>query len=98
MRLECEVAGVEHVDFGFRVVTLVGSRPGSDKYLVILAPNHECWWTVFAEVSLPRRVEWNIGAVIVEKVELDLGIAWSIHAGLIVRPAVRTDERHIFSA
>ena len=50
---------------------------------------------MFAEERLELRIERNIGAVVVEQVELDVLVAGAIEQRLVVHPVVGADARDI---
>ena len=52
-----EVAGIEQVELNILQVPLVGMRSLGRENLVVLAPDDQRRWLMFAEVSLPRRVK-----------------------------------------
>ena len=87
MRLESEMSGVEHVDLRVGIVAKVSLAAGSDEDLTSRAPHHERRRPA-AEIVLPLGIEGKVGSVIVEQVELDVGVARSVHQRLVMRPGV----------
>jgi len=95
MCFQSEVPSVDQMQLRIWQVTLVGLRAIDDEDLVVLAPNDERRRLMGAEIRLPLRIERNIGAVVVEEIELDFLVAGPIEACLVHRPRIRADKRRI---
>ena len=98
MRLESEMSGVEHVDLRVGIVAKVSLAAGSDEDLIPCAPHHERRRPVAAEIVLPLGIEGKVGSVIVEQVELDVGVARSVHQRLVMRPGVWAKHSRVVDA
>ena len=51
-----------------------------------------------AEIVLPLGIEGKVGSVIVEQVELDVGVARSVHQRLVMRPGVWAKHSRVVDA
>src|SRR5450631_534264 len=67
-----KVAGVDEVKLDFGQIALVGIRAVGGKDEVVLAPDDQCRRFVLAEISLDRRIERQVGPVVVEHIHLDI--------------------------
>src|SRR5258706_930650 len=56
---------------------------------IVLTPNHEESWLRLADPRLPRGIGLDICAVVVEEIALNVGLAWLIEKGELVRPEIR---------
>src|SRR4029077_14212181 len=77
LALEGEVAGIEQVDLGVRIVAFEGLGPGGQEERVVLAPNRKKRRLPGADVFLEFGIERDIALVVAEQIELDFVIARS---------------------
>jgi hypothetical protein len=89
--LEREMPAVEEVQL--RVGQVAQERPcargGKDR--VVRAPDDQRRRLVLAEEGLEARVKRDVGAIVVEEVELDLDVARPVEQRLVVDPVRRVD-------
>lgn len=95
---EREMAGVEQVQFGIRQVPQVGTCAGGGKDFVVLAPYQQCRGLVLAEELVETRIEIDVGAVVVEKIELYFGISRTFQEQLVEYPGSGIEVRGIRDA
>src|SRR3954452_16658226 len=76
--LQREMAGVEQVQVGVRKVAPEGMRTRCREDRVVGAPDDQRRRTPLAEIRLHRRIEQQVGAIIVEEIELVVGIAGTV--------------------
>ena len=84
-----KMAGVEQVDFGVRQIALERLRAGGDERGIVPSPDHQSRGLVLTQPSLPRRVRGDVCPIVVQQTGLDLPLAGSRQAGVLVRPGVR---------
>lgn len=70
-----EMPGIENMDFGIRQVTSISRRTGDSERSIVFPPEHERRGLVLAQIFLPSRIVFHIGAVVVEEVALNRGLA-----------------------
>src|SRR5690606_2381554 len=85
VRLVSEVAGIEQMHLGVRIIPLVRFGAGDAEDFVVAAPHDQGRRPVRAEVRLPLRIELDVTTIVVEEVELYLVAAGPIEQPLIVR-------------
>src|SRR5919109_711582 len=98
MRLKGEVAGIEKMNLRVRDVALVGRGTGCDEDGIVLAPNDQRRRLALAEVGLPLRIQRDVGAVVIEQVELDLRVARAVEQRLVHRPGIGAYQRCVLHA
>ena len=96
--LQSEMAGVDEVKLDLGKVALIGIRAIGGEYLVVLAPDDQRGRPVLAEIGLDRRIERQVGAIVVEEIHLDFGVARPVEQGLVVDPIIRRDAAEIGDA
>jgi hypothetical protein len=74
--LNGEMAGVEAVHLGFREIFEEGFSALRGEEYVVLRPENDCSGLVAAQAFLPFRVQLDIGAVVIEEVELRALCVW----------------------
>ena len=84
------MGAVDDVDFGFRNVAAIGFRLGGIERGFILAPEDEQARLLFAHPGLPFRVVVDVGAVVVEEVALNVGLARLVEKGEFIGPEIRS--------
>lgn len=89
--LERKVPAIERVHVGVGDVALVGVGSSDGEKRIVPAPHDEHRRPVLAQIGLPFGIAWRVVAIVVEQLELDLGIAPSVKKRLIERPAIRAD-------
>ena len=72
--LQRKMPGIEQMELKILQVPLVGVRSFCGEDVVILAPDDQGRWLVFAKVGLPCRIVRYIALVVVEKSKLDFRI------------------------
>src|SRR5207302_6572407 len=87
--IEREMARIEDVDFGPRHVAAIGLRFRKLEGQVVLAPEDEQPRLPLAHPSLPLGVGVDIGAVVVEEVALNVGLAGLVEKGKLIGPEIR---------
>src|SRR4029453_8919846 len=93
--LDGEVAAVEHVQLGVGQVAQVGAAPLGREEDVVLAPEDERLRLPPPEERLPLRIQVDVGAVIVEEVDLDLARIRALEEMQIHVPVVGADALRI---
>ena len=78
MRFKSKVPGIEEMDFRIWEVALVGRGAGCHEDCIILAPDDQGRRFVFAEVGLPLGIQWDVRAIVIEQVELNLRVIRSV--------------------
>src|SRR6266481_5381773 len=73
--VEREVAAIDNVDFGLRHIAAIGFGFRGVERGLILTPDHQQSRLLLSHPSLPFGVTLDVGAVVVEKVALDVGLA-----------------------
>ena len=76
---------------GLRQVLAVGQRAGDGERKVVLPPHDEGRRLVLPKVGLPSRIRGDIGAVIVEELQLDVDHARSTQERVFALPGLRID-------
>ena len=88
---------VQKLDRRLREVALERLRPRWDEDRVVLAPDDESWGLPLAEVGLELGVQVNVGAVVVEEVELDFVVPWTVY-GVVVQIVGLRGDNHSFGS
>jgi hypothetical protein len=73
-------------------IPLVRQRPFRGKNRIVLPPDDERRWLIRAEIGVPLRIAWRVGAIIVEQLELDGLVARAILKILVDDPIIGTDR------
>src|SRR5207253_6523185 len=94
-RIEREMARIEHVDFGFGHVATIGLRFGKLEGQVVLSPEDEQPRLPLAHPSLPLGVGVDVGAVVVEEVALNVGLAGLVEKSKLIGPAIGVITFHL---
>jgi hypothetical protein len=68
--LNCKMSGVEAVHLRFREIFEESFPALRGEEYVVLRPENDCTGLVTAQTFLPFRVQLDIGAVVIEEVEL----------------------------
>src|SRR5690242_19134738 len=89
MAFQREVAGLEQVNLGIRIVALVGVRAGGQEKWIVLAPDREKRRPAGADVVLEFGIERDIALIIAEQIELDLVVAGAGEQRGVQGPGVR---------
>jgi hypothetical protein len=89
------MASVDEVKLNLREVALIGMCAIGREDFVVLAPDDQGGRPVFAEVGLNGGIERQVGAVIIEDVHLNVGIAGPVEQRLIVDPVVRRNAADV---
>src|SRR5215470_11189434 len=74
--VEREVPCVQHMHFGLWQVSLQSCYLGDVEYLIVSAPDDQRGRLPFTQPRLPRRISGKVCPIVVEKVRLDIGLAW----------------------
>src|SRR5580704_6811569 len=77
-RIQREVPGVEYDDFCIRHVCAVAFRLAKIKREIMLAPDDKEPWLRSPHPRLPRCIGFDVSAVVIEEVALDLRLPWRI--------------------
>jgi hypothetical protein len=81
MSLQCEMSGVQRVDFRIRQVAPVGLGAGRQEVRIVPAPGCQERRSVRMEIGLEVRVARHVAAIVEDEVELDLVGAGSRQLG-----------------
>ena len=81
--------GIENVHLSFRNILAVALWFAEVKREVILAPDHQQARLLLVYAGLPPGIVVDVGAVVVEEVALNLGLAGLIEKSKFVRPEIR---------
>lgn len=87
--VESEVTGVEQMHFGRRHVVLIGGRACRREGRIVLSPDDEDRRLLLTKPRLPFRIRGDVGAVVVEKVGLNVRLAGSREKFIFALPGVR---------
>src|SRR5580693_1800736 len=74
-RVQREMTTIDNMDFSIGHISPVGFWLRGVKRCLILAPNHQQARLLFTHPSLPPGIVFDVGAVVVEEVTLDLSLA-----------------------
>jgi hypothetical protein len=96
--LQGEVAAVEEVQFDLLEISDKSHGAARRKTFVVGTPNDQHRRLVRTKEGLELRIERDIGAIIVEQIELDLGIPWPVQQRLIVDPSRWVDAGDVTDA
>jgi hypothetical protein len=86
--LQGKMPGVEEMKLEIVQVALVRMRAVGGKDLVVLAPQDQRRRLVLAKICLYRRIKPEVGAAVVEEVELNVVIARPVEQRLVVDPVI----------
>src|SRR5437764_3629923 len=86
---EREMAGLEQMNFGVRIVALERLRAGRQKERIVLAPHRKKRRPASANVVLEFGIERDVALIIAEQIELNLVIAGAGEQRGIQGPGVR---------
>src|SRR5438094_6806543 len=92
------MARIEHVDFGFGHVAAIGLRLRKLEGEVVFAPEDEQPRLLLAHPGLPLGVGVDVGAVVVEEVALNLGLAGLAEKGKLIGPEIRVIAFYVWIA
>jgi hypothetical protein len=96
--LKSKVAGIDEVEIDIFEVFRIRQSAGWREERVIPALDHQRRWLMLAEIRLPERILCKVVAVVVEQVELDLCIAWTVEKMLVERPGVGANQLRVACA
>ncbi len=84
------MATIDNVDFGIGHISPGRiPAPTSQTTTRLFAPDHQQAWLVLAHPRLPFRIGVDIGAIVVEQIALNLGLARLIQKMEFLRPQIR---------
>src|SRR5579884_3238599 len=86
--IECKVAGLEHVNLRGGHVGAVALRLAGVEGQIILSPDDQQARAPLAHPCLPLRIGVDVGAVVVEQIALDVGLAGLIEESEFVSPEI----------
>src|SRR5258706_3783082 len=89
------MTGIEDVHESTRHIAPVRLRLRRIEGQIVLAPNDEKSWLRLAHPRLPLGIAREIGAVVVEEIALNLGLARPPEKADIVRPEVRVVTAYV---
>src|SRR5580704_1469841 len=89
---------IEQVKLSFWQITLIRFRSLYGKERIVLSPKDQGARLAGTEVLVPSVVERDVGAIIVEQVELDRVISRAVEEGLVKRPIVWTNPSWVLRA
>src|SRR5215469_11039950 len=95
---QCKVSGVQKVFLKVLEITTVGSSSFRWEDKIVLSPRNKRRRLVIAEEILEFRVQWDIGAVVVEEVHLDVPVTGSVEPDLVERPGCRVKQGQVAHA
>ena len=87
--VECEMASIEDVDFGFRHIFAVTFRFSEIEREIVPTPNHEQTWLSLLHPCLPFRIGVDVRSIIVEKITLNFGLAGLVEKIKFIGPEIR---------
>jgi len=93
--LDGEMATVEHVQLGFREIAKVCASALGGEEDVVLAPEDQRFRPALPQERLPLRIELDVGAVVVEEIELHLARTGTLEEVQVHVPVVRADVRWV---
>src|SRR6266851_5661789 len=93
--VQCEMTGVENVNFSFRYILAVAFRLAQIEREVILAPDHQQARLLFAHPCLPLRIGIYVGSIVVKQVALNLGLAGLIEKVKFIGPQIGVVAFHV---
>src|SRR5579862_8339664 len=86
--VESKVAAIDDVDFGFGDVAAIGFRLGGVERGFILPPDDQEAGLILAHPGLPLGIVVDVGAVVVEEVALNFGLAGLVEKIIFVGPEI----------
>jgi hypothetical protein len=89
--LKGKVAGVEHMKFEVLEIALERAAAFLREDRIICAPQQKHRRLIIAEILVPARILFDIGPIIVEKIELDPMISRTAQEEQVGVPVVRAD-------
>src|SRR5690348_1092882 len=93
--IDREMTRLEDVDFGLWHVAAISLRFRQLERQVVFAPEDEQPWLRLAHPGLPLRVGVDVGAVVVEEVALNVGLAWSLEKREFIGPEIGVVAFHV---
>ena len=94
-RVQREVASVKDVDFGLRHIPAIGFRLRDIERGIMLAPYYQQARLPVTHPILPFGVGFHIGAVVVEHVALNVGLARLTEKSKFIDPPIRVIAIHV---
>src|ERR1700678_2684803 len=91
VRLQCEMPCVVEHDLGLGIVTFIGFGTWRNEKRIILAPDGQRRRLVFAEELLKLGIEFDVGFIVSDEIELNLCALGAIKQGLIEENGFRSD-------
>ena len=85
-RIQCEVTSVDNVDFSVRHILAVAFRLAGVEREFILAPDHQQSRQLLAHPGLPLGIIFDVRAVVVEEVNLNLALAGLVEKVKLIGP------------
>ena len=92
------MAGRQSVHFGIGQILEERFATFGREKGVILAPEYDRLRLLFPKESLPHRIEFDVGAVVIKEVELHPASVRALHEGEVGFPVVRADQFRILRA
>src|ERR1700688_898193 len=89
------MAGVENMNFSVRNVLAVAFRFAGFEREVVLTPDDQQARLFLAHPGLPLGVAVDVGAVVVEKVALNLGLSGLVEKEKFIGPEIRIIAFHV---
>src|ERR1700759_2198720 len=96
--LQREMAGIDEVNLGVRIVAAEGFGARRQEERIVLAPDREQVGGMLAEVGLKLGIQRHVRRVVEKQIELDLVIARAVEQRLIQRVGFRRDHRGVMRA
>src|SRR6185295_985107 len=93
-----EVTSVETMDLGLREVGQVRIASFGREQHVALSPKNERFRLTLAQELLPLGVQRNVGAIVVEQVEVQARRVWPLQECNVRGPGIGTHELRAFRA
>src|SRR2546423_2635251 len=87
--VEREMARIEDVDFGLRYVAAISLRFRKLERQVVFAPEDEKPRPSLAHPSLPLGIGFDVRAVVVEEVALNVGLTGLVEKSKLIGPEIR---------
>src|SRR5580693_71690 len=82
--VEGEVATIDDVYLGVRHIVFVRIGLGRIERQFVLAPNHQQARLIFLHPGLPLRIVFDVGAIVVEKIDLNIALTGAIEKIIFV--------------
>src|SRR5262245_40569943 len=87
-----KMACINQVQFSIREIPFVGFGSFDGEKWVVLPPENQHSWLPAPEIFMPTIIERDIRLIVVKKIELNCGIAWTIEKQLVHRVGIRADS------